>query len=62
MFFIVFTFLLYLLLGSTHDSLQIRFAFSAPIRLLDVVVAVAADSVVSQGMTDTPKKPLALDR
>jgi hypothetical protein len=36
-----------LLFGVVHDSLHIRFAFSAPIRLLDAFVVRPADLVVS---------------
>jgi hypothetical protein len=54
--------LAYLLFGLVHDSLHIRFAFSAPIRLLDALLALPADLVVSQRITVTPKEPSAPDR
>jgi hypothetical protein len=45
-----------LLFGLVHDSLHIRLALSAPIRLLDAFVALPADLVVFQGITVTSKE------
>jgi hypothetical protein len=51
-----------LLFGVVHDSLHIRFAFSAPIRLLDAFVVRPADLVVSQGITVTSTETVGPDR